>query len=131
MEVTMTKVVVLGHGGYGTAIKNNLAMLLGELEGFYYIDFNPEHNVDDLNAEIQKIISDDLNQDVLFTCDLTGGSPFRQACLLAVEHPNFVVVAGLNTSGYAEIAYALDLKPMELAEMAMTASKESISVFHI
>ncbi|MDO9629629.1 MAG: hypothetical protein Q7I99_06985 [Acholeplasmataceae bacterium] len=127
----MTKVVVLGHGGYGTAIKNNLAMLLGELEGFYYIDFNPEHNVDDLNAEIQKIISDDLNQDVLFACDLTGGSPFRQACLLAVDHPSFVVVAGLNTSGYAEIAYALDLKPMELAEMAMTATKESISVFHI
>jgi PTS system N-acetylgalactosamine-specific IIA component len=131
MEVTMTKVVVLGHGGYGTAIKNNLAMLLGELEGFYYIDFNPEHNVDDLNEEIHKIISDDLDQDVLFACDLTGGSPFRQACLLAVEHPSFVVVAGLNTSGYAEIAYALDLKPMELAEMAMTASKESISVFHI
>ena len=127
----MTKVVVLGHGGYGTAIKNNLAMLLGELEGFYYIDFNPEHNVDDLNEEIHKIISDDLDQDVLFACDLTGGSPFRQACLLAVEHPSFVVVAGLNTSGYAEIAYALDLKPMELAEMAMTASKESISVFHI
>ena len=43
----MTKVIVLGHGGYGTAIKNNLGMLMGELEGFFYIDFNPG---DDLNV---------------------------------------------------------------------------------
>ena len=44
-----------------------------------------------------------------FACDLTGGSPFRQACLLAVEHPNMVVVAGLNTSGFADIAYMLNV----------------------
>ncbi len=127
----MTKVIVLGHGGYGTAMKNNLGMLLGDLEGFYYIDFNPGDSLDDLNDRINEVIAGHEDDPYLFACDLTGGSPFRQACLLAVEHPNMAVVAGLNTSGYADIAYALDLSPRGLAEQASIASKEAIQVFHI
>lgn len=127
----MTKVIVLGHGGYGTAVKNNLGMLLGELEGFYYIDFNPGDDLNDLDQKIKEVISGHEDDPILFACDLTGGSPFRQACLLAVEHNNMVVVAGINTSGFADIAYALDLSPLELANQAMEASKEAIQVFHV
>lgn len=127
----MTKVIVLGHGGYATAMKNNLGMLLGELEGFFYIDFNPGDDLNDLDQRIKEIISGHEDDPILFACDLTGGSPFRQACLLAVEHPNMVVVAGINTSGYADIAYALELSPLELAHQAMEASKEAIQVFHV
>lgn len=36
----MSKVIVTGHGGYATAMRRNLAMLVGELEGFYFVDFN-------------------------------------------------------------------------------------------
>ena len=32
----MTKVIILGHGGYGSAMKRNLAMLIGEMEDYYY-----------------------------------------------------------------------------------------------
>ena len=127
----MTKVIVLGHGGYGTAVKNNLGMLLGELEGFYYIDFNIGDDLNDLDQKIKEVISGHEDDPILFACDLTGGSPFRQACLLAVEHTNMVVVAGINTSGFADIAYALDLSPLELANQAMEASKEAIQVFHV
>lgn len=127
----MTKVIIVGHGGYGTAVKKNLGMLMGELENFCYIDFNPEDDVDILNQRLLGAIGSSMEIDVLFMCDITGGSPFRQACLLAVEHPNFVVVSGINTAGYAEIAYSLELKPKELADMATIASKEAISIFHI
>lgn len=126
----MTKVIVCGHGGYGTAIKNNLGMLLGELEGFFYIDFNPGDDLTDLELSIKNIISGHEDDPILFACDLTGGSPFRLACLLALEHKNIVVVAGINTSGYADIAYALELSPLELANRAVEASKEAIQVFH-
>ncbi len=127
----MTKVIVLGHGGYGTAIKNNLGMLMGELEGFFYIDFNPGDDLNVLDGKIKEIIEGHEDEPILFACDLTGGSPFRQACLLAVEHPNMVVVAGLNTSGFADIAYMLDLSPLELANQAVEASKEAMQVFHL
>lgn len=127
----MTKVIVLGHGGYGTAVKMNLAMLLGDLEGFSYIDFNPGDDLIVLDQRIKKAVEGIENDPILFACDLTGGSPFRQACLMAVDHPQMVVVAGLNTSGYADIAYALDLPPKQLAEQAIEASKEAMQVFHI
>jgi PTS system N-acetylgalactosamine-specific IIA component len=127
----MTRVIVLGHGGYGTAVKMNLGMLLGELEGFSYIDFNPGDDLDILNERLASVIQGIEHEPILFACDLTGGSPFRQACLLAAEHPNMVVVAGINTSGYADIAYALDLSPLALAEQAIASSKEAMQVFHL
>ena len=46
----MSKVVVMGHGGYATAMKRNLAMLVGEMEDFYYIDFNEEDSLDILQS---------------------------------------------------------------------------------
>ena len=42
----MSKVIVTGHGGYATAMRRNLAMLVGELEGFYFVDFNEEDSLD-------------------------------------------------------------------------------------
>lgn len=127
----MTKVIIIGHGGYGTAIKNNLNMLIGEIENYFYIDFNAEDNLDSLDQRIMEAIGPSMDIDVLFACDLTGGSPFRQVCLLASEHPNFVVIAGINTAAYAEMAYSLSLAPKALAELAIETAKEAISVFSI
>lgn len=43
----MSKVIVTGHGGYATRHAcRNLAMLVGELEGFYFVDFNEEDSLD-------------------------------------------------------------------------------------
>lgn len=127
----MTKVIIIGHGGYGTAIKNNLKMLMGEVENYFYIDFNIEDDLDILDKRISEAIGPSMDIDVLFACDLTGGSPFRQVCLLASEHPNFVVVAGINTAAYAEMVYSLSLPPRELAKLAIETAKEAISVFSV
>lgn len=127
----MTHVIVIGHGGYGTAIKNNLAMLLGELEHFSYIDFNIGEGLEELNEKIENTIKDFKDEPMLMACDLAGGSPFRQACLLASEASNITVVAGLNTAGYSSIAYSSDMSPKELAEMAVEASKEALMIFSL
>ena len=42
----MTKVVVLGHGGYGSAMRRNIEMLAGVQEDYYYVDFNEEEEGD-------------------------------------------------------------------------------------
>jgi len=127
----MTQVIVIGHGGYGTAIKQNLGMLMGELEGFDYIDFNPGDDLNGLNQKLQTSIDCAKNSPILIATDLAGGSPFRQACILASTHSNIVVVAGLNTAGYADIAYSLDQSPKELALRAVEASKEALHIFHV
>ena len=48
----MTNVVILGHGGYGTATERNMNMLVGAPESFRFIDFDEQ---DDLNTLKEKI----------------------------------------------------------------------------
>lgn len=74
----MSKVIVTGHGGYATAMRRNLAMLGGELEGFYFVDFNEEDSLDILQDHLDQVLAQfSPEEEVLFACDLAGGSPFR------------------------------------------------------
>jgi PTS system N-acetylgalactosamine-specific IIA component len=126
----MTKVIILGHGEYGTLIKSNLNMLVGSIEGFYYIDFKSSDNVDILRSKIYNLIKALNNSKILFICDVVGGTPFRESCLLAAENSDYVVVGGLNTAGISEIAYNLTMNPKELAELAIEAAKASMLIYN-
>lgn len=125
----MTLVIILGHGKYASGLKSNLGMLLGELEHFKYVDFLVDDSKEELNEKIDKAVKGH-NGDVLFVCDLAGGTPFREACLRKVEHPNYEVIAGINTAGIAEIAYLSD-SASTLADLAVNASKETTLKFEI
>ena len=126
----MTNVIVIGHGGYGTAMKHNLGMLVGELEGFHYIDFNPEDSLDILKGRIDGALAQvPGDSEVLFACDVAGGSPFRTAAVICTEHPGWAVVAGVNTSAYSEVSFNLELPALELAEMACDVARETILMF--
>jgi len=125
----MTKVIVIGHAGYGSAMKRNINMLVGEVPDFIFVDFNEQDDLEILRGKITKGLEETLGFDVLFACDLSGGSPFREAALICTEHENYAVVAGLNTSAYTDMVYSLDLAPVELAEQAADVARSTILVF--
>ena len=126
----MSKVIVTGHGGYATAMRRNLAMLVGELEGFYFVDFNEDGSLESLQADLDQVLAQiGPEEDVLFACDLAGGSPFRTAAVLCTSHPSWAVVAGINTSAYSEMSFNLELPPRELAELACTVARETILMY--
>ncbi len=125
----MSKVIVMGHGGYGTAMKRNLAMLVGELEGFFFLDFNEEDSLADLQERIDNTLAEIGDEKVLFACDLAGGSPFRTAAVMCAAHPGWAVVAGVNTSAYSELSFNLELSAVELAEMACDVARETILMY--
>ena len=125
----MTKVIITGHGGYATAVQNNLKMLMGEVEGYYYVDFNPEDNLGSLDEKLEGAIKRCGDNEILFACDLAGGSPFRQAAMLCLEHENRLAIAGLNSAAYAEMVYNLDMPLEALAELAIETTKSSILRF--
>jgi len=125
----MSNVIVMGHGGYGTAMRRSLAMLVGELEGFYFLDFNETDSLDDLNRQIDGVLSEIGEEGVLFACDVAGGSPFRTAAERCVQHPDWAVVAGINTSAYSEISFNLELPVQELAKMAVEVARDTILMF--
>ena len=142
----MTKVIILGHGGYGSAMKRNLAMLIGEMEDYYYIDFNEQDDLSILQGKIGEALSKAEGVrvvriyrvrnylqaegcDVLFCCDVAGGSPFREAASICAEHPNYCCVAGVNTSAYTELSFNLELTASELADMAIEVAKATMLRF--
>ncbi len=125
----MTKVIILGHGGYGSAMRRNLSMLIGELEDYSYIDFNEQDDLSVLQEKIADALSKAEGQDVLFCCDVAGGSPFREAATVCAEHPNYCCVAGVNTSAYTEISFNLELSASELADMALEVAKSTMIRF--
>ena len=127
----MTQVVVLGHGGYAQGMKGNIAMLLGEIEGFHFLDFDISEDLETFKERLNETVLQIGKDPILFVCDLTGGSPFREACLITSEHNDYVVVGGINTAGFSEIAFLLEKSPDELSKLAIEASIEAIMVFKI
>ena len=125
----MTKVVVLGHGGYGSAMRRNIEMLAGEQEDYYYIDFNEDEDRDTLLGKIQEVLTAVGENDVLFCCDLVGGTPFNVAAAICAEKSNYCCVGGLNTMAYLSMQYELESNAFELADMACGIAKEAVMRF--
>lgn len=125
----MTKVVVLGHGGYGSAMRRNIEMLSGVQEDFFYVDFNEEDDAEILRGKIHAVLEQVGDSDVLFCCDIVSGTPFNVAASICAEKNNFCCVGGLNTLAYMSMTYELDSSAFELADMACQAAKEAIMRF--
>ena len=125
----MTKVVVLGHGGYGSAIRRNIEMLAGVQEDYYYVDFNEEEDQDTLKAKIGDVLAQIGENDVLFCCDLVGGTPFNVAAAICAEKSNYCCVGGLNTMAYLSMQYELETDAFSLADMAIDVAKEAVMRF--
>ena len=125
----MTSVIVIGHAGYATAVKRSLAMLMGEVDGFYYVDFNEKDSTDILHDNIQDALTLAQGDDILFLCDLSGGTPFRVAAELCALHPGWAVAAGMNVSAYTEVSFCLELSPKELAKLACHVTRETVLMY--
>lgn len=127
----MTKVIVTGHAGYASAMKRNINMLVGDVPDFIFVDFNEQDDLELLRSKLNEALRDAEGNDVLFACDLSGGSPFRETALICSEHENYAVIAGLNTSAYTDMSFSLDLPPLELAEQAADVARQSILIFPV
>lgn len=124
----MAKVIVTGHGGYATAVKRNLTMLTGQTDGMLFVDFDEGDDLDTLSARLRAAV-EQCEGDILFCCDLTGGSPFRQSAMLCAEHPGWITVAGINNSAYTEMVFAIDQSVAELAAQALETTKNTVTRF--
>ncbi|MDD5863814.1 MAG: hypothetical protein PUD80_04150 [Firmicutes bacterium] len=125
----MTKVVILGHGGYGSAMRRNIEMLSGVQENYFYVDFNEDEDAQILRGKIQNVLEQVGDSDVLFCCDIVSGTPFNVAASICAEKSNYCCVGGLNTLAYMSMTYELDASAFELADMACEAAKEAIMRF--
>ena len=125
----MTQVVVTGHGGYASAVKRNLSMLIGQPEGMQFVDFDLQDDLETLKVNLMHVLQETGQDDVLFVCDLAGGSPFREAAFLCTTCDRYAVVAGINTSAFTEITFNRQLSARQLAQLAAEVTVQSVLVY--
>ncbi|SCJ06661.1 EIIAB-Man [uncultured Clostridium sp.] len=94
--------VLMGHGHYATGIESTVRLIVGKTEGVSYIDFLEEDSSDDLMKKAVKVVEENEDSNIVFICDILGGTPFNTAVKLSLENENIRVVAGCNVSSIVE-----------------------------
>ncbi len=129
--------VISGHGGYATAIKESLEMLAGNNQAVKSIDFTVDDSDVTLKKKMFQVIKENAEYGMLFICDLLGGTPFKSAVELSIGNDNIEVVAGCNVGSILEISLRLDSMAVgDLADDIVDTSNRSTirfikSDFHI
>lgn len=126
----MKKIIVMGHGGYAKGIKENLEMIVGQLTNMYFIDLTKEDDLSSFENKVKELLESFHEDEVIFTCDLLGASPFRAAAMLCVDNPGkYYTLAGLNTAALIELSMESDLPMEDLVNRAIDTTKMSVARF--
>ena len=102
-----------------------LEMVSGPNSDIYFIDFTKEDTDVTLAAKFNKLITENVN--VLFVCDLLGGTPYKEAAKLAFTNSNIKVVAGCNMGSIMDSAFKMSSMDInELANNMIESSKKNL-----
>lgn len=126
----MKKVMVMGHGGYAEGTRQNLEMIVGKADHFYFVDLSKEDDLGSFEKKVKDLLETLEDEEVLFVCDLLGATPFRVAATICAQNPrNYYVVTGINTMAFLELAMESDLPLDELADRAIETTKAGLGKF--
>lgn len=110
------KIIIVGHGNYGTGTESSIKLLAGHNDGVEFIDFLEEDTDVTLKEKINQAITKDKASQTLFVCDLLGGTPFKVCVELSYEKENMEVTAGCNIGAILEAILLKD--SMEIGKLA-------------
>ena len=123
-------IIISGHGTYATALKNTIELVAGSNTDMYFIDFLVTDTDKTLQAKIRAVLNKNIEKQVLFVCDILGGTPFKIAAEIANNNNNIEVVAGVNVGSIIEVMFQKDeLSISDLSDLIIEASKKSTMKF--
>ncbi|EKO3570796.1 PTS sugar transporter subunit IIA [Vibrio metschnikovii] len=117
----MLSVIISGHGAFASGMEKAMHQVIGAQEQCVAIDFPPESTTQQLQEQFRTAMENVGTQDgLVFITDLLGGSPFRIASTLALEHGNIEVITGANLQLILEMMLERDeLNITEFREQAL------------
>lgn len=119
----MNKIIIIGHGKYGSGLLSALELLSGQDDNVIAIDYKEGQTEVDLREEITKVLN--TTDSYLFCCDLMGGTPFKEASRFAIENELVKVVTGANIGALIETKFKKDsLSITDLANSLVEATKK-------
>lgn len=127
----MEKIIIIsGHGNFATGMQSSIELIAGKNEGVYFVDFTVDDTDLTLKEKMNSVLNENRNSQVLFFCDILGGTPFKIAAEIANYNDNMEVVVGCNLMSTIESIFNKDtLSVSELAEFAVDSCKKSTMVF--
>ena len=132
----MLGLLVTGHGHFATGLNSSLELIAGAQTNVAYVDFESEHSIEVLKANLTKAFDSLKEYDgVLVLSDLPGGSPFKTAVELKYERQDqaIEVIAGTNLTLLiaSSTMTAVFENPLGLAEAMIPEGKDSIIRFEL
>lgn len=93
----MVGIILASHGAFAEGIKESAQMIFGNQDKFEAVVLKPSMGPDDFRANLEAAIERLDCDEVLFLCDLWGGTPFNQSSAVLDGHEDkWAIVAGLN-----------------------------------
>lgn len=130
--MTKNSIIITGHGSYASGIQSSIKLILGDNSDLYFIDFLKEDSSEDLLKKFKNTIKDNDINNLVFVCDLLGGTPFNTAVNLSLENKNFKVTSGCNLNSILEGILQKDTCTAdELADMLVDKTKSTTLKFTI
>ncbi len=117
-------IIITGHNNFASGILSSLTMIAGVKDNVYAVDFLSSDNDNTLEDKFNKIISDNKDSEILFVCDLMGGTPFKVASKIAFTNNSYEVVTGINLGGLIDTSMKLD--KMSIKELKTSCKEASI-----
>ena len=117
-------IIITGHNHFASGILSSLTMIAGTKDNVYAVDFLSDDNDLSLEGKFNKIISDNKDSEILFVCDLMGGTPFKVTSKLAFTNDSYEVVTGINLGGLIDTSMKLD--KMSIGELKTSCKDASI-----
>ena len=117
-------IIITGHNHFASGILSSLTMIAGTKDNVYAVDFLSDDNDLSLEGKFNKIIDENKDSEILFVCDLMGGTPFKVTSKLAFTNNNYEVVTGINLGGLIDTSMKLD--KMSIGELKISCKDASI-----
>lgn len=125
-------IVLIGHGYYATGIESTIKLIVGPTIGVNYIDFLEKDSSETLMAKIVKAVEENKENNIIFICDILGGTPFNTAVKVSLANEGIVVVAGCNMSAIIEGIMLKDSVELEeLTDQLIEKTKSSVCKFKV
>ena len=117
-------IIITGHNHFASGILSSLTMIAGAKDNVYAVDFLSDDNDLSLEGKFNKIIDENKDSEILFVCDLMGGTPFKVTSKLAFTNDSYEVVTGINLGGLIDTSMKLD--KMSIGELKISCKDASI-----
>lgn len=120
-------IVLMGHGNYATGLKSTIGSIVGPTVDINYIDFLEEDSSETLMVKATKVVDENKGNNIVFICDIIGGTPFNTAAKISLEKEGIGVVGGCNVNAIIEMIMAKDLYELEeLLDELVDRTKKSV-----